>query len=347
MLVPFGVPLIRQAPAGQVPQDFPAMLATVRAAANELVADLERARIATKDWTNEPLSDALVETAMASCLHRLADTGCWGEANRLPSGELWRIAGPYLEAGLLQNHARVKPRGYAGDYQMFQWIWADHCCDHPLGRAFDRYFQRQAAPQAVRCRIYQIAALIVGHVIQAEGSFTEVTLVGSGPAIDVQQALVYLPEACRGRLRVTLLDLDPEALAVAQRQLGPLLPPGSLTCIRENLYRLPQRPDALRLLGTPDLLVCPGLFDYLDDLTAAAMLRLFWDRLRPGGLVLVGNFAPHNPSRAYMEWIGNWYLTYRGAEDLDRLAADAGIPRQGFLVGSEPLGVNLFLIGRK
>lgn len=347
MSIPFGVPQTGWASAGNPPPDSPALRAEVRAGADQFLADLERFRIATKDWTDEPLSDSLVETAMANCLHRLASTGCWGEANRLPSGELWRIAGPYLETGLLQRHARLKPRGYAGDHQMFQWMWEEHCCEHLLGRAFDRYFQRQAAPQAVRSRIRQTAALLVQHIIQTECSLTEVTVVGSGPAIEVQEALTCLPEMYRDRLRVMLLDLDPEALALAQRHLELLLPPGSLTCTRENLFRLPQRADAAQLLGAPDLLICPGLFDYLDDPAAAAMLRLFWKRLPPGGLVLVGNFAPHNPSRAYMEWVGNWYLTYRGAEDLERLAAQAGIPRQNFFVGSEPLGVDLFLMGRK
>jgi extracellular factor (EF) 3-hydroxypalmitic acid methyl ester biosynthesis protein len=84
----------------------------------------------------------------------------------------------------------------------------------------------------------------------------------------------------------------------------------------------------------------------LDDDVAAAMLRLFWERRSDGGTFLVGNFASHNPTRAYMEWIGNWYLTYREAADLERLAAAAGIPRDRFAVRSERLGVDLFLVGR-
>jgi hypothetical protein len=330
-----------------LPPDAEETLRIARAAGEELVAELQRARQLTRQWADEPLTDMLVDAALSTSLHRLARTGCWGEANRLPSSEFWRIAGPLLEVGALQRHARLKPRGYAGDYQMLHWIDTDYCCADPLGKAFDRYFQRQAAPQAVRSRTRQTAAALAAHRLQAEAANYHVVSVGSGPALDVYQALAQLPQPWRHGLRATLLDLDPEALQFGAAQLGGLLPPGTLCSIRENLFRLPQNRRAAELLETPNFLICSGLFDYLDDEAATAMLRLFWDRLAAGGLLLVGNFAPHQSTRAYMEWIGNWYLTYRTGNDLARLAAQAGIPQQQCSLGSEALGVDLFLIARK
>jgi SAM-dependent methyltransferase len=265
----------------------------------------------------------------------------------MPSHEFWRIAGPVLTVGVLQRHARLKPHGYAGDAQMLQWICTGYACDHPLGRAFDRYFQRQAAPQAVRARTERLAAALVSHCLRSEAAEFEVVSVGSGPALDVEQALRLLPESRRARLRVTLLDLDPEALETARQRVQPWLLADALACLRENLFRLPRHRSPHTVLGTPDFLVCSGLFDYLDAAQATPMLRLLWQQLRPGGLLLVGNFAPHNPTRAYMEWIGNWYLIYRTAEELARLADRAGIPAHLRSVASEPLGVDLFLIAQK
>jgi len=344
----FGLPWHGRGASGHTqPRSQETLLAAARTAAEHLVHDLDQARRLTADWTNQKLSDALVETALSTCLHRLAHTGCWGDANRLPSQELWRIAGPLLEVGVLQHRARFKPRGYAGDYQMLHWIATDYCCEHPLGRAFDRYFQRQAAPQAVRSSTAQIAAALAAHCLQGAAAGYHVVSVGAGPASDIQQALAFLPADHRRRLRVTLLDLDPEALEFARGQVQPPLPPDAVRCVRENLYRLPRRSQPRQVFETADFLACPGLFDYLDDETAVEMLRLFWQRLGAGGLLLVGNFAPHNPTRAYMEWIGNWYLTYRTAQDLERLGIQAGIPTGQFSIGSEALGVDLFLIARK
>jgi hypothetical protein len=336
-----------RATSGQPQPDSERLFRIARAAGEQLVADLDRARQFTGQWADRKLAEVLTDAALTASLHRLAESGCWGEANRLPSQEFWRVAGSLLELGSLQRHARLKPRGYAGDYQMLHWIWTDYSCDHSLGRAFDRYFQRQAAPQAVRSRTQQTAAALVAHCLQADGPSYHVVSVGSGPATDISQALAVLPENRRTSLQATLLDLDPEALEFSQPQVTPLLGPGALRCLRENLFRLPKNPNRENLLGTPDFLICSGLFDYLPDEAATAMLRLFWDHLAEGGVLMVGNFAPHNPTRAYMEWIGNWYLTYRTSSDLERLAEGAGISPGRFSVGTEALGVDFLLIARK
>ena len=99
--------------------------------------------------------------------------------------------------------------------------------------------------------------------------------------------------------------------------------------------------------GRFDVVLALGLFDYLPDEPANALLRLFWQQLAPEGMLLVGNFAPHCPTRAFMEWIGNWYLIYRTAEDLARLAEQAGIPAPCVRIGAERLGIDLFLCAKK
>lgn len=323
------------------------LLPEVRRIAEELVERLQQAEKLTHTWSDERLTDMLVEVALSECLCRLAKTGCWGEANRLPSGELWRIAGPILEVGTLQHHARFKPRGYAGDYEMLARICKQDLCKHPLGRAFDRFFQREAAPRAVRSRTEKIAASLVAHCVEHEGPVYQAVSVGSGPAIDMRQAVERLPEEKRGQMQIRLVDLDPEALDYARARLEPLVAAGALTCQRENLPRLAQRRDLDRCLGSPDFLVCSGLFDYLADEPAAALLGSFWRQLAPGGLLLVGNFAPHNPSRAYMEWLGNWYLLYRTAAQMEHLAHAAGIPAAHVAIGAEQVGIDLFVIATK
>jgi extracellular factor (EF) 3-hydroxypalmitic acid methyl ester biosynthesis protein len=327
-------------------QDMERLLTITRAAAKQLVAELAEARCITREWADAKLTDALVDAALSGCLNQLAETRCWGQANQLPSTELWRIAGPLLKMGMLQCHARLKPRGYAGDYQMLHWIYTGYCCDHPLGGAFDRYFQRQAAPQAVRFRTEQTAAAMVAHCLQTDTVSYHILSVGAGPADDICQALALLPEVHRGRLRVTLLDLDPEALEFALQRVQAFLPSNTIRDVRENLFRLPRRARPEEVLRTPHFLVCLGLFDYLDDETAKEMLHLFWQQLDDRGMLVVGNFAPNNPTRAYMEWIGNWYLNYRTAEELRRLGLQAGIPEDQVSIGSDPLGADLILIAQ-
>lgn len=323
------------------------LAAYARQTGERLIAELQRAESLSAQWANEEIGYALVSCAMDRALASLAATGCWGKDNQLPSGEFWTVAGGWLEVSWLQHRARFKPRGYAGDFEMFERFWRRECVDHPIGKLFDRYFQAQAAVEAVRARTEGIGAALVECCLKSalERPF-HVVSVGCGPAIDLRCALDCLGGR-RREMQVTLLDLDQAALDHAVEKLTAAPSPPQINAIRENLYRLAEKPRASTLLEGADFLVCSGLFDYLPDDAAQALLRLFWKQLAVGGTLLVGNFAPHNPTRAYMEWIGNWYLIYRTAEQLAQLGRAAGLPQSEIVIGAERLGLDLFLSSKK
>jgi len=318
----------------------------VRQAAARLRESLEL----VESWAGEPgrrdEAFQVVAAALDGCVAALAATGLWGPDNRLPSSELWNAVGEILCRGWLQNQARIKPRGYAGDYEMLARIYANRCCDDPLGKHFDRYFQQQDAPQAVRNRMQMMAQWIAARARQSRRPEQplRVAVVGSAFGLDVGAALRLLGSEPRSALWISLLDMDPAALEFARQHLAPLLAPADrLDAIPTNVFRLAQRRRLAAPLANTDLLLCPGLFDYLDDSQAAEILRVYWEHLAPGGQMHVFQFAPHNPSRAYMEWLGNWYLIYRDAAQLGGLAAHAGIPPTATELSAEPLGVDLLL----
>lgn len=323
------------------------ILAIAQEAAENLRADLDQAEHLTDNWQKSDLAQLLVDHALSESLNHLATSGCWGEANQLPSSVFWKAVGPQLETGWLQNRARTKPLGYAGDHEILARMWEQICCDHPLGRLFDRYFLRLAAPRAVRARFQHVAGTLAARCLEHTGAEYCVVSVGSGPGVDIQAALAALPEDRRKDVRVMLLDLDPEALEEASKRIVEWLPEGNLVARRENLYRLAANASLVTQLAGSQLIVCTGFFDYLRDDVARELLSLFWKSLAPGGQMLVGNFAPHNPTRAYMEWIGNWYLTYRTADELRSLAVAAGIPAVQFDIQTEHTGVDLFLVAEK
>jgi extracellular factor (EF) 3-hydroxypalmitic acid methyl ester biosynthesis protein len=335
--------LFPHSPPSKVTTD--AALAIARDAGERLLADLSRAELLTDRWKNQELGLLLVETGMNRCLTKLAETGWVGRENQLISSEFWRVAGNRLKCGMLQLRAREKPRGYAGDFETLQLFYDKSTCDDPLGKLFDRYFQRQTAVEAVRARIDLVAARIVDAVVDRpkEGNF-QIASIGSGPAIEIEIAVRSLPENYRDAIRIQLFDFDPDALEHAAIRLGALLPGSRIATHRENLYRLTESASAANALEDSDFLFCTGLFDYLADDAAVRLLKFLYDKLTPGGRLTVGNFALHNPSRSYMEWIGNWYLIYRDPDDLTRLAALAGLSREQFRIDGERTGVDLFLV---
>jgi len=77
------------------------------------------------------------------------------------------------------------------------------------------------------------------------------------------------------------------------------------------------------------------------------MLRCLYERLAPGGRLVVFQFAPHNPTRAYMEWLASWYLIYRDLAAFQGVVAAAGISAEEAEFGAEPQGVDLFVSIRR
>jgi hypothetical protein len=329
------------------------ILEFVRNSARELLDELAGVeRQLDPHGADEPYRQ--VAAALDRCLDKLSGLGLWGLENRLPSSELWSVAGYVLSRGWLQNRARTKPRGYAGDYELLARMYQHHLCEDPLGQLFDRYFQEEAAPRAVRNRMRMMADWIFEAISgrsltgkPAPSSPFHLAVVGSAFGLEIKDALQRLDTSLRQRLRVTLLDLDPEAIEFARRELGTLLGPDQLTAVSANLFRLAQRPQIAALLDGADLIFCPGIFDYLDEAAAVQMLKALWECLADGGRLTVFQFAPHNPSRAYMEWIANWYLIYRDEQQLRAIVQAVGDFESSAEFGAEPLGVDLYVSLRR
>jgi hypothetical protein len=190
-----------------------------------------------------------------------------------------------------------------------------------------------------------IADWIVDAARNADARQTSlhVAIVGSAFGLEVREALLRMDAGERNWLKITLLDLDPSAVDFGRHQLAPLVANERLTTASANLFRLPNRPQTTALLDGTDLLFCPGLFDYLDDNMAADMLRSLYERLSCGGRMGVFQFAPHDSTRAYMEWVANWYLTYRDPSAFRSIVELGGLSDAQPQFGSESQGIDLFV----
>src|SRR5687768_5536449 len=60
----------------------------------------------------------------------------------------------------LQGFALSKPHGYAGDYEIIDKIYTNHVSENPAYANWDRFFQNNSAPKAVRNRKEYFKAII-------------------------------------------------------------------------------------------------------------------------------------------------------------------------------------------
>jgi extracellular factor (EF) 3-hydroxypalmitic acid methyl ester biosynthesis protein len=108
------------------------------------------------------------------------------------------------------------------------------------------------------------------------------------------------------------------------------------------LALLRKKSDLIDKIRDSNLIICPGLFDYLNDRIAIKIIEELYSNLAPNGELYIGNVSKANPCRFSMHFITEWKLIERNESDLISLAPD-GISRDKVSVISEPLNVNLFL----
>jgi len=208
-----------------------------------------------------------------------------------------------------------KPRGYAGDAVMMDYIYGLGETEKalaettPLGRAIFEYLDAgSAAKAAVRHR----RRLLAGFLDRTAGrGGKRVLAIASGHLREVELSQAVQTGAFE---EFVALDQDEASLAVVAQDyahLGIQAVPGSVRQILAGK----QNP------GTFDFVYAAGLFDYLNTSAAAPLTCRMFAMVRPGGLLLIPNFLASVRDRGYMEAIMDWHLIYRDHAEMQELAA--------------------------
>jgi SAM-dependent methyltransferase len=218
------------------------------------------------------------------------------------------------------RRAYVKPRGYAGDAELIDYIygveeqWAPPPAD-PLGQRLFDYTIHSPATEGVRARRAFVAARI--DRLAERRRRPHVLSVAAGHLREVNLSAA----ARRKRLgRLVGLDADPQSLAEIERTYGPL----GVETVAANIRSL--LAGKLRL-GRFDLIYSLGLFDYLQTPVARRLVSMLFEMLRPGGQLIVANFLPGVRDVGYMEIFMDWRLIYRKRQDMVDLTAEIEEPQ--------------------
>ena len=112
---------------------------------------------------------------------------------------------------------------------------------------------------------------------------------------------------------VVAFDQDARSLAEAEATTGST----ALKTMQGSIARLiVGRYD----LSDFDLVYTAGLFDYVDERAGKRLVKTMFDMLKPGGMLLVGNFLNDIEDIGYMESFMGWNLVFRTREQIASLA---------------------------
>lgn len=260
-----------------------------------------------------------------------------------------RLARATFCAGWFFNRAYTKPRGYPGDYLILQRIYDRELTANPLGALLDRSFLAAPSAKAVRNRREILRELLRDRWLEHQEAKPGALLsLGSGPGQEIVDLAVYQQERpaptgrCHSRPLVVAVDFDPGALRHLQRGLG-INAPFELRAIRGDVR-------ALDVSTVPPVAFAysAGLFDYLSDAEAIALVDRVWHALRPGGTFVLANFADRRPveDRFSMDYVMEWKLIFRDEAALRDLVGRTRF-KDPVAILAESHHINLFAILEK
>jgi extracellular factor (EF) 3-hydroxypalmitic acid methyl ester biosynthesis protein len=254
---------------------------------------------------------------------------------------------PYLLSSEFMKRTNLKPSGYAGDAELMVMIYAnEYVGASTFNQIMHKHGIETAAAQAVRNR----RRLVPQMLLAATDRFPDLGPRGfrflslaCGPACELEEVL-RTPDDL-GRFEVSLLDQDPHALELARgtvRRLEARLR-GSIAAHyhQDSVRTMLRTRDLSRRFGDYHFVYSMGLFDYLTQPVAKAVLAKTWELLVPRGVLVIGNFHVATATRLHMDYWGDWPLTYRTEETLKALAD--GLDPASMSIGFDETRCQMFL----
>jgi SAM-dependent methyltransferase len=229
------------------------------------------------------------------------------------------------------RRAVEKPRGYAGDAVMLDYIYRPgrSSLDGVAGVIHEATTTLPNA-KSILWRQEYLASLIAQRM--REGTAIEVLSVASGH----MRELDVLPTITASRnVHFTALDTDADSIAEAKSTYSDYNITGKVGSFA-TLIRDRKRSDKYELIYSA------GLFDYLQDSTATALVASMYGRLKPGGVLSIGNFTRNSHGRGFMAGFMDWCLLYRDESDMRRLV-DAACPKASHRIFRDQPGNVVYL----
>lgn len=252
---------------------------------------------------------ATVEEGMDRLLDGLADLrSCW-------SHEVWNefcstVCPSHPLATLVHQdpftrRAFEKPRGYAGDAVLIDYLYRHPSVSEsignasPVGRAIMDYKVACPSGDSVRWRRERLADLIDETADAVHGP--RILSVACG---HLREAQLSHAVASGAVAELVALDQDRASLATVEREQSGRGVSSVPAPIRDLV--------AGKLdLGQFDLIYSAGLYDYLSPHAAATLTRTLYGMLQNHGRLVIANFLTGNRECGYMEAFMHWNLRYR------------------------------------
>lgn len=238
-----------------------------------------------------------------------------------------------------------KPLGYAGDYQIIDYIYQNNPKTTGYHRLFDNYYQMTAMCVAVRNRKEDFKRLILNYVRDNPKKQISILNLGCGACTDVKELLdLFKENNINKKIVFDCYDNEKKAIECAKEKLKKYK---KVNLVKVNPLRLIVAKKISRVFPRQyDLIYATGVFDYFERKLAVKLISNLRKALNKDGRLIVSNVRDKysNPTFHYMDWAGEWELIYRTDEEFFDIFLEAGFREEELKTQYEQQGIMQYII---
>ncbi|MEL6496195.1 MAG: cyclic nucleotide-binding domain-containing protein [Cyanobacteria bacterium J06623_7] len=258
---------------------------------------------------------------------------------------IFRETFPFFMLSSFLDRAFRRPGGYVSDSYISELLAQNEPeGDGYLGVYLDRWIRSRPTCQALKQR-GGIITETIDHLMQQWQLETPlpVTSIASGSAPEVLD--LYF-RAVPPNLHVTCIDFNHQEISSAASTAHRWGFQDHLTFVQDNFFLMAEGYSQIDI-PPQQMIYSVSMANCLRDREFVRILDWIYDRLLPGGIIILGNMHAANPDRILLEHILEWHSTYRSADDLQSLFARSKFRSLPLSLQSDEYGVELFVVCKK
>jgi hypothetical protein len=259
------------------------------------------------------------------------------------------IAGCWFYKSPIVKMAYDKPRGYPGDFELFEIIYRNEPVAEKNTIAFycDKYFLNNDYAKAARARKNRMKNILQDIMENSDLSTVRMMNVACGPSREIRELFSepsLLSETSNKKIIFTGLDYDKDSLKFSKSALSHLPSNIETRFLNENVLDIFRKPKYFDLIGKQDIIYILGLTEYLPDRIFKKLLHFLFQLLNSKGTLVVTykdkdiTFPSLPP-----EWFCDWDFVKRGKDDLIKAAKELGDGKHSIKIEREETGTIFFL----
>ena len=258
---------------------------------------------------------------------------------------LFRISGaPYALQSQSVKHALEKPGGYAGDYEMLEFIYNNKPLSEGLGYCADETFLADDYAKAVRNRKDTMKKKLKAF-LESDPKDFNILNIACGASRDLRELFAENTFQLTGKTTFTLIDKSKEALDFSKEQLKDHPSGTEFLFYNHSVYDYLKEPDKYhKLLAGQDVVYSIGLADYIPEDALMKQIGFFYDLLKPGGKLIIAHKDSKNYHPLLPDWWADWTFYLRNIDDVVNLAKSSPIKNYKLNVEQEDNTKIIFFI---